>query len=65
MLEFIFGGMIGIWAAQQFNLPSVQQSLLLWWSPPPIQPNAEESLAEEKDSCPAFTGEMNAHLPSV
>lgn len=66
MLEFLFGGIIGIWAAQQFNLPSVQRAIINWWSPPPTIPqNLEESEKEQTD-VPVFTGEIkNDHLPSV
>ena len=56
MLEFIFGALIGVWAAQQFSLPSVQSSIKHWWfkqsTPPPPNPEIV------KEEVPIFTGDM-------
>jgi hypothetical protein len=66
MLELLFGGIIGIWVAQQFNLPSVQRAIINWWSPPPTIPQNLEESDKEQNDVPAFTGEIkNVHLPSV
>jgi hypothetical protein len=64
MFEFIFGGIIGIWAAQQFNLPSVQKAIINWWSPSPTtQQNLEEN--KEDDNVVPFTGEIATNIPTV
>lgn len=54
MLEFIVGAIIGIWAAQQFTLPSVQQAIHNWWSKPEII----APITEEEDSAETFSGPM-------
>jgi hypothetical protein len=53
MMEFIFGAVIGIWAAQQFTLPNVQLHVKNWWSPPaetteqPVEDNFSGNMPEE------------------
>lgn len=66
MLEFIVGWIIGVWAAQQLPLPSVQIAIKNWWNgiTPELQeqpPDASEITAEDHESAPIFTGNM----PSV
>lgn len=60
MLEFLFGWIIGIWAAQQFTLPSVQDAVIRWWNAPPSQVsnNPPEPTEEDHESTPIFTGDM-------
>lgn len=64
MFEFIFGGIIGIWAAQQFNLPSVQKAIINWWSP---SPTTKQNLEENKEdvNVVTFTGEIDTKMPTV
>lgn len=53
MMEFMFGAVIGIWAAQQFTLPNVQLHVKNWWSPPaetteqPVEDNFSGNMPEE------------------
>ena len=55
MLEFVFGALFGAWAAQQFPLPSVHETIRHWWSKPTsVTPDADSEQEEE----PTFTGEM-------
>lgn len=66
MLEFIVGWIIGVWAAQQLPLPSVQIAIKNWWNgtTPELEeqsPDANEIAAEDHESTPIFTGNM----PSV
>lgn len=57
MLEFLIGALIGVWAAQQFTLPSVQQSIHNWWNKPkPVLTAEEEEEAPPQE--PPFSGPM-------
>jgi hypothetical protein len=58
MIEFIFGFLFGVWAAQQFPLPSVQQYIKQWW-----QPQIPPDETDEGETIPIFTGEIPS--PSV
>ena len=62
MIEFIFGMVIGVWAAQQLPLPSVQIAIKNWWNPPQEETvDTNEITEEDHESTPVFTGNM----PSV
>jgi|TARA_B110000858_G_C17792707_1_gene470774 hypothetical protein len=52
MLEFLFGAVIGVWAAQQFTLPSVQQVVRNWWSKPAVPEETETETEAETFSGP-------------
>ena len=55
MLEFLIGALIGVWAAQQFTLPSVQQSIHTWWNKPAVVATVEEEAPPQE---PPFSGPM-------
>ena len=55
MLEFLIGALIGVWAAQQFTLPSVQQSIQNWWNKPAVVATVEQETPPDE---PPFSGPM-------
>jgi hypothetical protein len=62
MLEFIFGWLLGVWAAQQLPLPSIQIALQNWWTPPTVEQVSPEDpgdiTEEDHENTPIFTGNM-------
>tara|TARA_B110000908_G_C9993507_1_gene330890 strand:+ start:464 stop:658 length:195 start_codon:yes stop_codon:yes gene_type:complete len=59
MLEFLFGWLLGVWSAQQFNLPSVQTAIKTWWnSKPDVTADTLDVTEEDHETTPIFTGDM-------
>ncbi len=59
MLEFLFGWVLGVWSAQQFNLPSVQTAIKTWWnSKPEVAVDTSSVTEEDHETTPIFTGDM-------
>jgi len=59
MLEFLFGWILGVWSAQQFNLPSVQIAIKKWWnSKPEVAVDTSDVTEEDHETTPIFTGDM-------
>ena len=59
MLEFLFGWVLGVWSAQQFNLPSVQTAIKTWWnSKSEVAVDTSEATEEDHETTPIFTGDM-------
>jgi len=61
MIEFVVGLVLGVWAAQQFPLPSVHIAIQNWWSAKNSEQQVDEVITEDNDSAPIFSGSM----PSV
>ena len=47
MLEFLFGWILGVWSAQQFNLPSVQTAIKTWWNSKPEVVDTSDATEED------------------
>jgi|TARA_B110000879_G_C11158234_1_gene507894 hypothetical protein len=62
MLEFLFGFLLGVWAAQALPLPSVGEYISTWWQPKILSKTSETTIDHE--AAPMFTGAIPTTVPT-